>query len=179
MKKIIRLATLAFTLMTGAAAQASTFNFSYDFTDGTAISGSFDGTANGDLVTGLSNISLLLNGASLSSSPFRAYGFAANTGSPNLNAVVSFSGLQSNFIFTDGSPDGSTGSFFLAIPYSSTSTSLVQFVTSAGMYVTDSAPGTNVQANWHVTSVPEPETYAMLLAGLGLLGVAARRRKQS
>ncbi len=26
--------------------------------------------------------------------------------------------------------------------------------------------------------IPEPETYAMLLAGLGLLGVAARRRKQ-
>jgi hypothetical protein len=26
--------------------------------------------------------------------------------------------------------------------------------------------------------VPEPETYAMMLAGLGLLGVAARRRKQ-
>jgi hypothetical protein len=26
--------------------------------------------------------------------------------------------------------------------------------------------------------IPEPETYAMLLAGLGLLGVVARRRKQ-
>ena len=27
------------------------------------------------------------------------------------------------------------------------------------------------------TPIPEPETYAMLLAGLGLLGFAARRRK--
>jgi hypothetical protein len=29
-----------------------------------------------------------------------------------------------------------------------------------------------------VTAVPEPETYAMLLAGLGLVGFASRRRKQ-
>jgi hypothetical protein len=28
-----------------------------------------------------------------------------------------------------------------------------------------------------VAAVPEPETYAMLLAGLGLLGFAARRKK--
>jgi hypothetical protein len=30
----------------------------------------------------------------------------------------------------------------------------------------------------HVSAVPEPETYAMLLAGLGLAGFMARRRKQ-
>lgn len=31
----------------------------------------------------------------------------------------------------------------------------------------------------HVSPVPEPETYAMLLAGLGLFGFTARRRKQN
>ena len=30
-----------------------------------------------------------------------------------------------------------------------------------------------------VTAVPEPETYAMLLAGLGLMGAVVRRRKQA
>ena len=29
-----------------------------------------------------------------------------------------------------------------------------------------------------LTAVPEPETYAMLIAGLGLMGLIARRRKQ-
>lgn len=32
---------------------------------------------------------------------------------------------------------------------------------------------------FHVSPVPEPETYAMLLVGLGLLGFTARRRKSS
>ncbi|MBS0496347.1 MAG: FxDxF family PEP-CTERM protein [Proteobacteria bacterium] len=32
---------------------------------------------------------------------------------------------------------------------------------------------------FQITAVPEPETYAMLLAGLGLLGFAARRKKSN
>jgi hypothetical protein len=36
----------------------------------------------------------------------------------------------------------------------------------------------NVAARNFVTSVPEPEVYAMLLAGLGFMGFVARRRKQ-
>lgn len=32
--------------------------------------------------------------------------------------------------------------------------------------------------NFTVAAIPEPETYAMMLAGLGLMGFMARRRKQ-
>ncbi|MDP2787337.1 MAG: PEPxxWA-CTERM sorting domain-containing protein [Pseudomonadota bacterium] len=38
-------------------------------------------------------------------------------------------------------------------------------------------PTMNANFNMAVVAVPEPETYAMLLAGLGLVGFAARRRK--
>ena len=49
------------------------------------------------------------------------------------------------------------------------------------------APGMNANAVWNgnslevtlTTPIPEPETYALLLAGLGLVGFAARRRRRS
>jgi len=36
----------------------------------------------------------------------------------------------------------------------------------------------NNQLHFHVVAVPEPEIYAMLGLGLGLIGWASRRRKQ-
>ena len=41
------------------------------------------------------------------------------------------------------------------------------------------ATGQWVNAQDQLTLVPEPETYAMMLAGLGLMGFVARRRKQN
>ncbi|MFZ3289766.1 MAG: FxDxF family PEP-CTERM protein [Telluria sp.] len=34
-------------------------------------------------------------------------------------------------------------------------------------------------ANLNLAPVPEPETYGMMLAGLGILGMLSRRRKNS
>lgn len=48
---------------------------------------------------------------------------------------------------------------------------------------TKSEPNTDTAhpsyGSFHVSVVPEPETYAMLLAGLGLIGFTARRRKSN
>ena len=35
----------------------------------------------------------------------------------------------------------------------------------------------SVTVDFHAAPIPEPETYAMLLAGLGLMGAVVRRRK--
>lgn len=44
-------------------------------------------------------------------------------------------------------------------------------------YANASGEGSSYGITSHVAPIPEPETYAMLLAGLGLLGFHARRRK--
>jgi hypothetical protein len=46
-----------------------------------------------------------------------------------------------------------------------------------GLHWTMSCANDVMQGGVAVTAVPEPETYAMLLAGLGLVGFAARRRR--
>lgn len=62
-----------------------------------------------------------------------------------------------------------------------------------GLYATEQGRTSDMNARWYSTrldvsfsleassmihSTPEPETYAMVLAGLGLMGIAARRRKR-
>jgi len=46
-------------------------------------------------------------------------------------------------------------------------------------FTTPESMATAVQFGFSVTAVPEPETYAMLLAGLGMIGVVVRRRRNT
>jgi hypothetical protein len=46
-----------------------------------------------------------------------------------------------------------------------------QTITSVTFSATGSSHG------FEVAAIPEPETYALMLAGLGLIGAAARRRR--
>ena len=125
----------------------------------------------------------------------------ADAGDPGSQVNVSFAGLSSAF---DGLA-GATGSYQTSIRILNGSSVLGSFSTrqlsdqnfnfaflaqtndiltlsaSQGVHMNASGPieaslSGMLNGQFTVTAVPEPEQYAMLLAGLGLLGVAARRR---
>lgn len=94
--------------------------------------------------------------------------------------TFNFSGLDIDLIVTVAPPVVSSG--IIPIPGGpSLANASVSVFFSDGSFGTASL----VQQDWNVSqdlvigAVPEPETYAMLIAGLGLLGFAARRRQQN
>lgn len=98
--------------------------------------------------------------------------------SVNSGNTFNFSGLDLDLIVTVVPPVADSGT--IGGPSSLANASV-------SVYFSDGSFGSAelLEQNWDVsqdlaiTAVPEPETYAMLLAGLGLLGFAARRRQQN
>jgi hypothetical protein len=183
MKNIIRFALIAITLIIGTFANATTFEFSYTFKDGLVVSGTFDGTANGNVVTGISNASLYLNGTNIGKN-LSVYSF--QDGSDfwyNITAVATFNGDGTNIIIADGYRFASAENYFTIRAYGTPSSPTYY----ANLYSPEhyynwsksEMAGSTIREGWHlaaVGAVPEPETYAMLLAGLGLVTFACRKR---
>lgn len=131
---------------------------------GSAGAYGFDNSGFATLSQALSTI----EGATYSYSFFsRAYQFAGN------QLSYSFSGLSAVVVPTTTSWLSTSGTFVAT----AASTTLSFF------FATDPGTGTwsidDVSVDQIAAPVPEPETYAMLLAGLGLMaGIARRRKKQ-
>ena len=104
-------------------------------------------------------------------------------------ATASFSGQfaadNSATVSLNGNTIGTSGGFSSFSSFAASS-GFVAGVNVLSFVVTNVAQNggnpTGLRAEFlasSVTAVPEPETYVMLLAGLGLMGAVARRRKQA
>ena len=105
---------------------------------------------------------------------FAAVDLAANNGA----ATYSFVGMKLGA--TVFSQDGAEAARFAATPFGfdtvlSTDASLIDtlLISLTGFGTSYNIDNINVA----LSAIPEPETYAMLLAGLGLMGFIARRKK--
>ncbi|MDB5777538.1 MAG: hypothetical protein JWP38_3671 [Herbaspirillum sp.] len=178
MKNILRVAGFVSMMAASAMSHATAYDFSYTFSTGNAITGSFDGSASGNLVTILSNLAISLDGV-----PFNDSGNLSSYGFPNGSfggpGIVSFNGLENNFIAGDGDLMYFVSTNMLAMAaYNNGSTDTAWYLVDAGL--NEDANGLYDASRWNlsaVSAVPEPEAYMLLLAGLGLAGIMARRRR--
>ena len=108
-------------------------------------------------------------------------------GSPdlyNLLTVTTSNGIARTFDI-GGTHAGATNLMFSSTNGNQSFSQYVQFVAAAGTTISsllfNNDPSVNAfeTANFSITrAVPEPETYALMLAGLGALGFISRRRKR-
>jgi len=183
-------------VLTGGAARAATYDFTYTFSDGQEVTGSFNGvsTDGGLAVTDISSIQASLNGIAMApvlvSGNTLGAALQANTWNTTLEAfdnttpvTVYFNGALNNFIFSD--VDASTNSspdYEFAYINDPNEAGVV----AANFLQTDSySPGstqlaldaTPNSASWSLTPVPVPAPLLLLGSGLALFGVIGRRRQ--
>src|SRR5471032_598294 len=161
MQPIPRVIVAAVLALSCACAQSAAYIFSYTFADGDSVTGSFSGIASGNLIDSLSNITLSVNGTTLTG-PITGSDGASDHGP----AVASFDGTQNMVLFRNvqgnyfGSTDGGsdygppgTNLFYLAVAGSADSCDSVTGQAAPGF----TCPGLiGAKPRWSISAVPEP-----------------------
>jgi hypothetical protein len=194
MNFFVKAAVVAAALGASAVASADNFDFSYVFTDGQEVTGSFAGlTSNGgQSATDISNLQVTFNGIAFSGGAGPLVLNAWNTSSESFNAPSSSTAIYANASLNnfgisdvDQSVNGQPDYFFNfvndpnpAVGSSVTALNALQSdaYSSALGFQFDSD---NVTGTWSLTdvsAVPLPAGLPLLLSGLGIFGIVARRR---
>jgi hypothetical protein len=157
---------------------------------GDEIFATFNGTANGNVITNLSNISVFFDGIAFSGNG-NLYANSINdnaTGWSSTGAQISFDGQENNFVFsnTDFSNNLNFTNYFydfsklfpgtneVVIGHNDVNGDLVGNGSSDLIILSDSD-----NSGYSITAVPEPGQWAMMLLGLPLIGWAVLNRKDS
>jgi hypothetical protein len=185
--KYINLAIAVVVGLVAEPAHADIFRYSYTFGDGRIVSGEVTGIEAGNLVTDISNVSVNYYFSEFNGSG-SLYSFGFFEGGTKVVAdlaTLSFDGLANNFVFSDSSTfpgNYSYTNFYYSAPLEiggGTRAFMGSSLVSTDGYADprfdryDASRWTLIQ----VSTVPEPETLALMLAGLGLMGSIAFRRK--
>jgi hypothetical protein len=187
-KKLIQAAALLAAC--SGAAHASSFDFTYTFTDGQTLSGSLDGTLSGNVVTNISDVSVALDGTTYSG-PLFIGSWNSTTGTPNFaagSAVVSTDASLNNFWISnsnDPTGNGTTNQFYYvngSTPSGGSHEADAYFVDAANQANNLSdfdLDNFNGVGEWSLKPVPVPAALPLLLSGLGFFGAARRRRQNA
>jgi hypothetical protein len=159
--------TLALLIVVSAghavSSYANTFDYSYTFSDGLVVSGTLQGTASGDYVTGVSDVTVNINGTPLTGTIFAAT--LGGSGWEN-GPVISFDAANNNFLFINSDvvhgDYGYTTDFYF----------FQDMVGVAGVDFNFAAP-----ASWSLTDPVPDGGYTAMLCGMSLLALGWLRRK--
>ena len=163
----------AAALSLAGAAHAKTFDFSYTFSEtGDTITGSVQGTLAGGFVDNLHDLTLSYDGHAFSGATVGQTWDASVVDFTSAPVRLAFDGSLNQFLFSDGTL--SFGFVNDAVNLGGTNV----FASDLSLVV-NNADFDSSTGNWHLAAapIPEPASLALMLAGLGLVGVAARRRR--
>jgi len=196
MKKSLLNIVMLLTSLASLPASAALYNFSYTFDDGAAITGSLTGDLVDGFVQNVGDVQVNFNGIPFAG-PLLAVNYSPLTRrwDSTVNATVSVLGSLNNFLFVDANSwidssqmwsVGDTGLFYMINNRFQRSAYALLSSPALMLSASDELRPVyfdGIGAKWSLTlanpvsAVPEPETYTMLLVGLGLIGFTARRRK--